>query len=446
MKKKFLTLFLTLFVSFSSINFSFANPLLSLSPQIIATIGTLAVSSGIVLNDNDDLYDIARIVYEDIKRQNDDIEKIFLASVSLATNGILTVGGEFLDLIKNSFDSFYSKSKDSVSVVDDFIGLGFTGLSCYDKFIPTSEKLELSAFSSYPSTHKFNVGANYIGVKQNIGGGFYVILSEDSSKYYEVDFYKNDIRFTSSPISKHSTEAIVFESTSTVEYNYLWVIGNSNGSYLDKYSIALSPSSDYSPVYLPSQPNYTWDNIDSNKDENGNIGIYFPGNLDSLVGGNVGNTIYDGVYNPGYDVSTDGSVSIPQVSNPSISIGDNLTIPSDTVVDTPIDPPADLPDVNDPPIGGIIPSFPSFGDSLDFSPMYLTNINEKFPFSLPWDIGRLIEKFDVEPKAPIFKVPIVTSDIELDLTIFDEWANIVRFFILIGFALSLILISTKLLG
>ena len=86
------------------------------------------------------------------------------------------------------------------------------------------------------------------------------------------------------------------------------------------------------------------------------------------------------------------------------------------------------------------------GDKLDFSPLYVTNIKDKFPFSLPWDFKRVIDIFDVEPIAPRFEVPLVTETIEIDFSYFEEWATIIRFFITIIFTSTLIFISTKLKG
>lgn len=91
-------------------------------------------------------------------------------------------------------------------------------------------------------------------------------------------------------------------------------------------------------------------------------------------------------------------------------------------------------------------TFPSFGDSINFEPLYATGITEKFPFSLPWDIQRIIGVFNVKAVAPKFEVPLLSEKIELDLTKFDELASIVRFFVLIGFIVCLIFISTRLMG
>ena len=114
-------------------------------------------------------------------------------------------------------------------------------------------------------------------------------------------------------------------------------------------------------------------------------------------------------------------------------------------VPSPEPSPEPSPDPSPDPSPGF-PSFPNMGDKLDFSPLYVTNIKDKFPFSLPWDFKRVIDIFDVEPIAPRFEVPLVTETIEIDFSYFEEWATIIRFFITIIFTSTLIFISTKLKG
>ena len=447
MKRKFLILTLCFTIIFSSINFSFAYddisiyddidvcsiqplflPSLVLAPEVIATIATIAVGCGIVLTSSDDIYDVARLVYENYRGQKEDIEKIFLSTCSIASNGVVKVGKEFLDICKNAFDNA-------------FLGINYNSLEFSSRvgvyyFSPTSSKffkvpgyiLDLDFSSSkvgdiidYNDYIKLQISAFH----SNGNVTFNIILNDDKV-------------FNSALTIWNTVEKIKFYIDKNTSYLTCSAYISSTNQTLS-WNTSISMGVDYS---IPYNGTYDWDNnIGSSINEDGSVGVYVPGNAGSLVGQGVGSTVNNGVNNPAYDLPLGGVVSLPTVNNPSLEIGDSITIPSFGVEN----PPTDIPDVENPPVG-VIPPFPSFGDSLDFSPMYLTNINEKFPFSLPWDIGRLIEKFDIDPKAPIFKVPIVTSEIELDLTIFDEWANIGRFFILIGFALSLILISTKLLG
>ena len=65
MKRKFLVLTLCLTIIFSSINYkkSYADGGV-ISLPILATFGSLAVASGIIIKNNDDLYDLGRIFYD----------------------------------------------------------------------------------------------------------------------------------------------------------------------------------------------------------------------------------------------------------------------------------------------------------------------------------------------------------------------------------------------
>lgn len=416
MKRKFLILTLCFTIIFSSINYkkSYADGGI-ISLPVLAIVSTLAVGTGIALNNIDDIYDIGRIFYDYVQSNNKitwDVVKTTFESAKVV-NGMISVDRNILDICKDFFNSFFDFKGESVSSVGTFCGIPILKGVDYKNF----NKYSHLAMSLYDGTKIGNIdtarinsegfmelGTSFVQSLPLSDVGGYKIFIDGKSVYSKIYyFYKNNGSWQ-------------FYGSGTFNLLYSGV----KGSY----------------VNIPYNGTYDWgSNVNDNVND---LPLPIPGNLGDLIGKSPSD-IWSGSYDSG--LVGNGNLSIPGVDNPSIGIGGVTSFPNVSVEN----PPTDIPDVENPPVG-VIPPFPSFGDSLDFSPMYLTNINEKFPFSLPWDIGRLIEKFDVEPKAPIFKVPIVTSDIELDLTIFDEWANIVRFFILIGFALSLILISTKLLG
>ena len=87
-------------------------------------------------------------------------------------------------------------------------------------------------------------------------------------------------------------------------------------------------------------------------------------------------------------------------------------------------------------------------------------IIEKFPFSIPFDLYRVLTLFVREPKEPVFKMPIKTTitvgglnypideETVLDLTIFkvngfDILQIILRFSVLFGFVVMLIKLTPK---
>ena len=424
MKRKFLILTLCFTLIFTSINYkkSYAFDGGVVSVPMAATILTLAAASGVIINNSEDLYDICNVFYNNYRDNWDYVQDVFNTCVSIGLNGVVSVGKDFAQMVTSSLDSIFLTSTSDINLIN--------GLPFYPNYIelhlPTSEHTE-----DNPLIYSTGIMAKTVYGYE----GFVRINSysrNDSSSPYAVSVM----------IDKDGGTRFLGNLATSIKVS-LDIWDSSNGRYClningMKYSAPIFTTSDYR-YSLPYSPSYDSSNL---KDKE-SYDIYVPGSLDSLVGGNLGynDVVHNGTLNPPYDLPIGGSVSIPVVSNPTIDVDDSISFP--TVGDV---PDVDVPDVDVPDQDTIVPSFPSFGDSLDFSPMYLTNVTEKFPFSLPWDIGRLIQKFDVEPVAPIFDVPIVSETITIDLTEFSELASIVRFFVLIGFILSLIFISTKLLG
>jgi len=152
-----------------------------------------------------------------------------------------------------------------------------------------------------------------------------------------------------------------------------------SGTYITG-SFAIAPG--YSLPYAPGS--YNWDNVGSNTNEDGSVGVYVPSNAGSLPGVVGGDTIAkDGTFNPPYALPTDGTVSIPDISNPSIGIGDSVAFPG--VANPPIEGNPDIP--IDKPLTGvlewlascIVPSATYFPDKFNY---YIDKLGEKFPINV----------------------------------------------------------------
>lgn len=425
LQNKILCLLLSIFIAINSISYSYAENKVfevdNLSIQkesrfatevviggaLVATIATVAVASGISISNDNELYDFANGFYRHYQDNWDIIEQVFKASVYIGANKVVSVGSDFLAYIK------------------DYLELSFGVTPC----IGYMGDIPLFTNNSPSFRHTIDFSLLSLNSTYYLSPDVSFVLT-DNSNGYKVGFtypayggsktiYKT---FSDSVVGFYGYHSSKGANTVSLKYG---VNINIFTAYLEYFSSAL--------VYNPTG-SFDWSkNIDTNLENDGSVSVYVPGNLGDLTGVGSNDVIYNPSKNPPYDLPIGGVIDIPIVDNPSISIDNSVSIPGDTVLDP------DLP-------GTDFPSFPSFGDSLDFSPMYLTGVTEKFPFSLPWDLGRLLDKFDVEPKAPIFEVPIISETIELDLTIFNEWAGIIRFFVLIGFILSLIFISTKLMS
>ena len=117
MKKKFIIFTLCFTLIFSSLNYkkSYADGGV-ISLPILATVSSLAVGAGIVINGNDDLYDLGRIFYNYIDKHNDltwaTVQAVFSSSVSLQPNKLISVDSNFLSIVKDFFDNTFLNFKD----------------------------------------------------------------------------------------------------------------------------------------------------------------------------------------------------------------------------------------------------------------------------------------------------------------------------------------------
>lgn len=84
-------------------------------------------------------------------------------------------------------------------------------------------------------------------------------------------------------------------------------------------------------------------------------------------------------------------------------------------------------------------------ESIDFSPITNVSISNKFPFSIPWDLKRAIEKLSSEGKPPKWEIPIVTETITIDMAEFEHLANIMRIFNTLIFIVALIILTRRLI-
>ncbi|MEK8210595.1 hypothetical protein NST41_33920 [Paenibacillus sp. FSL L8-0696] len=92
-------------------------------------------------------------------------------------------------------------------------------------------------------------------------------------------------------------------------------------------------------------------------------------------------------------------------------------------------------------------------DRINFGPLRMIGnlFTTKFPFSIPWDIERQFQVFNVTPKPAILKVdktiPIFNTSMKLkfdiDFTIMEPAAVVVRWFAIIAFDLGMILSMRK---
>jgi hypothetical protein len=80
----------------------------------------------------------------------------------------------------------------------------------------------------------------------------------------------------------------------------------------------------------------------------------------------------------------------------------------------------------------------------------MVGLTDKFPFSIPFDLYNAINNLKTTPEAPTFEVPMSSDfgsagNVVLDFSAFEGVAVVIRWTVLLGFIIGLILITRKLI-
>lgn len=353
MKRKFIAIFSSLVVFFSSTISCYANPLVLpfIAPELLATLSTVLVGCGVQLTNNDDVYNVGRVFSDKNRDKWDNVIDTFKKDVSIGANGVVNVGSKFLDICKNTFDPYYA---DTVQGSASVKPIGNLHDLPYYKY----NDLGYEHYHSLPSfNHVFNDITNgYVNYTTDIliaydysnlnlklsakinslglTGGKWIDRNQykcdaiESIKLYFERDYKN-----SSIVTLKSLCKLINDKTGEIKISRNDLITD------------IPVNSLIGNVVLPKSSNYDWDKIKNNVDvDSGTVGLYVPGNVGSLPGVSSGDVISKpGVNSPPYELPVGGTVTVPGVSNPSIDIGDSITIPGDVAIDKPIDKPVDIP-------------------------------------------------------------------------------------------------------
>lgn len=130
-------------------------------------------------------------------------------------------------------------------------------------------------------------------------------------------------------------------------------------------------------------------------------------------------------------IQTDGKVRrVPLVGNPAITTT------------------AEAADVTD--LTGAMPASVSNFDDVPSEMPKLYAVTTKFPFSLPWDVYRIVALFAADPITPIINVDEKYRNMPIkfsaDLSRLDPYMPFFRFLLAVGFAVMLIFRTPTLLG
>nr|WP_192962727.1 hypothetical protein [Paenibacillus popilliae] len=193
--------------------------------------------------------------------------------------------------------------------------------------------------------------------------------------------------------------------------------------------------------------------------DKGDVGVATPAG--DWVSVRPGNPVVPDVVNPDIPGVGAPAIPIPGVDNPVIPGVGSPVIPG-VGTGSPAIPgvvsPA-IPGVVNPAIPAVanpaIPAIPeltetSTNERINWEPLRLAGdaLTRKFPFSVPWDVKRQLDVFDVVPQAPRFEVnePLfnlsghtIPLQMTIDLSHFDLVASITRWFLVIAFDIGVIL-------
>lgn len=89
---------------------------------------------------------------------------------------------------------------------------------------------------------------------------------------------------------------------------------------------------------------------------------------------------------------------------------------------------------------------PTDVEELNFDPIKNIAITTKFPFSLPWDLKNSINLLIAPSEAPNWDFPILSENINIDMSEFESLALIARSFLSIIFVISLIILTRQFVG
>lgn len=327
LKNKFIVLTLCFTLIFTSFNYkkSYADGGV-ISLPMLATISTLALGTGIVLKNIDDIYDLGRIFYEHNKATWDTIQSTFQSSVAFNTvTNKLSVDKPFMDIVKNTFSKIFSSSSNSNINTFYLEGIPSTyclSLSQQQKFIST-----YTDFSIDKDNGVIRIGDVYI---KSSTGSF-----RSGSSY---NFYNSSGEVIgNNKVTVFLTNSPSIAKGAIIDYNkyYYYFYPDANfylnlGSSLSfvQELFGYSNTLDYSGTY---------DDTFLDKEED----IYIPGNLGDIVGGNPSDVVGDNA--PGW--VGNGDISLPTVDNPSVSVDTSISFPGVGVEN----PPSDIPGVENPP-------------------------------------------------------------------------------------------------
>lgn len=380
-------------------------------------VGTLLVGAGVAFSNPGDMAKAGNAMYRTLQKGNEAIaSKIAAISVWAVDHGksigsaALRIGKDLYQGIVDAFNAAYSGGKfeisPSVAAVQDFVAANRSAKTFYihtyyfDRYgdydlsygkrwykvvcsvDEASAKVQVNDLTNGSSVGGVSYGVNgvisscYLDTKKS---GDYTYLA-----YRVIGTYSDGDPFDSYQDFKPYIRDDFFELSTSAPVS----ISCSGGD--------LAYPSDNSLVKLPDIPS-----VDTATGE-----VTYP---DSIA------YTKDAVAAP-YPIGDDG-VKVPDIP---------FDIPVDQTSGKPMDDTGTDTDTPSKPGEGTDTDNPSWPDTGSLSLPKL--IASKFPFCIPFDVARLVGLLEAEPKAPVFRIPVVYANIVNEEIVidFDKFADVLQ--------------------
>lgn len=438
-------LFTFLFVPFNSSISANSSPRIAIADDVLfIALGTLILGSGAIAVSMPMLQDMGSRVYDDFISKGGEKESILATSIN-ATGVALKVTKTLYDSVNyissvlpksittvNSHlvtDTTYSltigshnvptNSYPAKTIVSDFVAPSQCYVNIYDKngsiikseLVGGNHRYQLFNYVDYRGSVVMAFSRVDVATGNELATLFQKVVSKGNVFGYDI------------------TGDVVFETGSILQeipYDDEKVHSNYNPTYLPGIFQGVSGGLGNGSLDIPlddSKPNY---------------GLTFPLDWDN-VKDNVKDTPKDDVVDP----PIDGSIDKPNTGD---SIFDKFGEWLSSLLGTLFAPLVKLLTSILEFLKGLI--IPTEWNALDFSPLYFS-FADKFPFSIPFDLINIFKQFSSAKKEPIFYVDMsgfssnrYSRDevgFELDLTKFESLFEIIRFFTLVGFVVTIAL-------
>lgn len=288
----------------------------TISAPMLATIATLAVASGITLSSDDDIYDIGRLFYDYVERNNDlnwgSVKTTFESAKVL--NDTILINRGILDITKGFFDNVFGKTDKDIGFVNGTEGL-LPYFSSFDEGVAYLQKVEPFADMKYMYDNAPKTITSFgITLKSEISYG-----TKYLNIYYN-DTFKNQL--------KQNITYPYGQYLSWIAYDNQVRFLATRDNHLNNVSVASFGLVNANIGSIPYTGSYDWDsNVEDKKEGNGDLSLPIPGDLGDLVGKNPSD-IWGSNYEGG--LIGKGTITLPTVSNPSIQVDTSVvTFPTD---------------------------------------------------------------------------------------------------------------------